>query len=152
MRLWNTEEGALLRKLEGHTGYALGAAFSADGAQLATCGVDQVVKLWDAATGEQIRTYSGNAYRIGPFRQPVTSVCFVGDSEHMVCSCGDGTVRLLRVGTDRDLKVFPGANTYVQAVAASPDGTAIVAGGADGVLRVWNLYTGREVRSFEPAP
>jgi WD40 repeat protein len=38
----------------------------------------------------------------------------------------------------------------MNAVAATPDGAAIVAGGQDGVLRVWNGKDGKAIASLAP--
>jgi WD40 repeat protein len=38
--------------------------FSADGTRLVTASWDRTAKLWDAATGKEIRTFAGHADRV----------------------------------------------------------------------------------------
>ena len=46
--------------LHGHTGWIESLACSADGVTLASGGRDQVVRLWDAGTGDALRTLHGH--------------------------------------------------------------------------------------------
>src|SRR5436190_1203028 len=43
-----------------HTGWAIMVAFSPDGKQLATAGNDNLIRIWDPATGRQIRELKGH--------------------------------------------------------------------------------------------
>ncbi|MCH7799304.1 MAG: protein kinase [Planctomycetes bacterium] len=73
--------------LRGHTAYVLSVAFSPDGARLATGSGDNTVKLWDAATGEEIMTLRGHT-------AGVTSVAFSPDGARLATGSDDNTVKL----------------------------------------------------------
>src|SRR5438067_985510 len=47
--------------LKGHKEMTYGIAFSPDGKYLATGSFDQTVKLWETATGKEIKTFDGPA-------------------------------------------------------------------------------------------
>jgi WD40 repeat protein len=47
-------------------------------------------------------------------------------------------------------KTFSGSADFVYACAASLDGTIVVSGGQDGVLRVWDVAKGTELKNFAP--
>jgi len=49
VRLWDAWSGKELGRLEGHRGWVLGIAFSADGRRLVSGGTDTTALVWDAA-------------------------------------------------------------------------------------------------------
>lgn len=57
-------------------------------------------------------------------------------------------VKLWDVINDNDLQTLVGHTANVTSVAMTPDGRVIVSGGQDGVLKVWERATGREIASF----
>jgi eukaryotic-like serine/threonine-protein kinase len=57
--LYDTRTGAE-RVLSGHTEYVKRLAFSPDSSLLATAGIDGRIKLWETATGTDIRTLAGH--------------------------------------------------------------------------------------------
>jgi hypothetical protein len=77
-------------------------------------------------------------------------VAFVGGSEQYVAACGDGTIRLHRTTSDNDILIYGGAKDFQYAVAATPDGQTILAGGADGILRRWSGQDRAVKNSFAP--
>src|SRR5256885_11718368 len=58
---------------------------SADGARLASASWDGTVRVWDAASGEQLHCLQG---RYGP----VTGVCFSSNGARLASGSNDGTV------------------------------------------------------------
>ena len=122
--------GKVLLSLEGHTGHALSVAWSHDGHTLVSGGADNSLRFWDAETGERGKVVAG-------FDKEVTGVTYAGDDNTAVATSGDGKVRMVK-DTGGDVRSFTGNTDFVYSVAATPDGTVIVAGGQDGVLRAWD--------------
>lgn len=54
----------IVKRLEGHTGYVLAAAFSPEGERLASGGDDEEVKVWNLETGKKVGSFASN--RSGP--------------------------------------------------------------------------------------
>ena len=79
--------GQTLHALSAHVNGADSAAFSPDGALLATAGRDNHIKLWDMATGTQLATLEGH-------ERPVLTLSFSPDGALLASGSGDNTVRL----------------------------------------------------------
>ncbi|MEG4082768.1 WD40 repeat domain-containing protein [Microcoleus sp. POL10_C6] len=54
---------------------------------------------------------------------------------------------LIRAGS-RLQRIFTGHSSSINAIALTPDGKQIVSGADDGILKVWDLATGKELRSL----
>jgi WD40 repeat protein len=62
VKLWAVPSGELVATLKGHVQGVIGLAFSPDGKTLATASHDRKVKLWSAATHQELITFPFNAY------------------------------------------------------------------------------------------
>ena len=142
VRVSETATGQLLKSFEGHGGHVLGVALHRGGRTIVSGSADNTVKVWDRVGGEQRKAIAG-------FEKEVTAVRFVGDAEQFVATAGDGKVRLL--GADgKETRSFPGAAGFVYAAAVTEDGSLVIAGGEDGVLRAWNVANGQAAAAFAP--
>jgi WD40 repeat protein len=78
----------------GHRSIVSGAAFSPDGRTLATASFDDTVKLWHAASAEELITLVAESGP--PGKALVHCVAFSGDGAFLVCGCENGTLRFWR--------------------------------------------------------
>src|SRR5262249_22511824 len=73
-----------------------------------------------------------------------------GGKQVAVACQGDGTVRLLNVTTGKEVRRFDGTHPGgAWCVAASRDGRRIASGGADGLVRLWDVKTGNLLKLFK---
>jgi len=149
LHLWDMVTGQWIRAFKGHTDLVGSVAFSPDGRYALSGGgvsldidalPDPTVRLWDLATGREVRTMLGRTNRFA-------SVAFSPDGRHAL-SGNFKTLSLWDVATGREVRVFKQHWNYVLSVAFSPDGKHALSGGADSKLRLWNMVTGQEARIF----
>lgn len=125
----------------GHTFPINVAVFSPDGTLIASGGMDNSVKLWEAVTGREVRSLHGHA-------NEVTLLAFSPDGRRLASGSQD-SVKIWEVESGRLLRGF-GNRIGVRGLAFSPDGSRLAAG--DGpLLRQWNLTTEGEPLVIKPA-
>ncbi|MEE2947862.1 MAG: c-type cytochrome domain-containing protein [Verrucomicrobiota bacterium] len=141
-RVFETDRGGELRALEGHTGHVLGVSWQRNGRVLATVGADKAVKIWNLLNGDQKKSFSG-------FNKEVTSVHFLGIGTQAVVSAGDNVVKIVKEDGG-EVRRLPDTGAYMHASDVTPDGRLAVAGGFDGILRVWDVNAGKLLHKFTP--
>ena len=91
VRLWNPQNGRLLRMLEAHDVLMVcGVAFAPDGKRVACGGSDGRARLWDVAKSEIIRAFPRQ-------ESTVQSVAFAPDGSLLACGGANGVVNLWRI-------------------------------------------------------
>jgi len=113
-------------------------AFSRDGRWLATGGTETFCKIWDVASGTLRHTLECGAN--------VIAVEFVGSGPLVACSTWDGELQLWDAMTGERQRVLRGPGLRQRALAISPDGARLAAGGVEQQVQVWPMH-----RAAEPA-
>ncbi|MSR63955.1 MAG: hypothetical protein EXS08_16135 [Planctomycetes bacterium] len=123
-----------VQTLAGHGGKVSGVAFAPDGQHLATCGYDNVLRLWDLASEKSECEYDGHD-------RDVNAVAFFPDGRRLVTGAEDETLRLWDISRAA-MVVLDEAHGWVNALALAPDGHELAVGGQDRELRVFALESG----------
>jgi WD40 repeat protein len=118
---------------KGHTEAIYSAAFTKDGTLAATGSFDKSVRLWDPATGKQLREFAGPSGH----QSLVLSVAFSPNGDQVASGGSDNTARVWDVPLSKPVRELAhGAG--VTAVAVSPDGKSVAGAAADGSVKVWS--------------
>ena len=123
------------------SGMVNSAVFSPDGRYVLTGDESGEVKIWEADTGEHIRTFSGNT-------EILHDVSISPDGKYFVTGSNGKKVNIWNIETgilERSLKI-PDSEVY--AVAFSPDSRLVAAGGRLPKIRIWETETGNELKSL----
>jgi WD40 repeat protein/serine/threonine protein kinase/tetratricopeptide (TPR) repeat protein len=126
--LWDLASRRMVRSLAGHSGVVFAITFSPDGRYLASGDDDKTVRIWDCATGAELRTYADEAVAFG--------LAFSPDGQRIVSASGNG-LKLWSVASGGELATFHGHQHSVYCVAFSPDGTQIASGSSDQTVKLW---------------
>jgi WD40 repeat protein len=105
-------------------------AISPDGKRIATGSWDGSAMLWDAATGERVRTLRGHD-------GAVFCVAFSPDGQRIVTGSRDREAKVWDVVTGHQLFTLSGHSGRIFSVTFSPDGQRIATAGDDQTARVW---------------
>lgn len=140
--LGNPPHDKPLKTLEGHAGAVRQIAFRPDGNQLASCGDDRTVRIWDIALGHETKRLRGHTHM-------VTGLTFLADGQRLVSSSLDGTVKVwnLAPGLNEAGKSLD-MNEPIDAVAWSPDGRFLACGQHFGAIYFFDAVAGKRLRQI----
>ena len=107
----------------GHRSLIEAIAIAPDGKTALSGSYDHTLRLWDLASGREIRKIEG-------YSDPFWSVAFAPDGKTALSgSAWADTLRLWDLATGREIRKFKGHSDSVPSVAISPDGKTALSGG-----------------------
>src|SRR5207302_1701074 len=119
----------------GHRDHVTAVVFSPDGKLLVSGSYDSTVKLWDAHTGELLRTIEACGR--------VESLAFLPDGRRVAILDATGQVQICDTKTGACIQTLDRSMNQAKSLAVSPDGKAlaVVAGSnwTDGAVMVWDV-------------
>lgn len=138
VRLWHIGSASETRRFVDHGGQQVTCAvFSPDGKSILSASKDKSICWWEIATGKQrLRLLTGERW--------CNSVVFLPGGQTFLSGGSDQRLRLWRLGHSgsRDLGRH---EADIHQVAVSPDGKLVVSSTASGVLRLFDVESGRQL-------
>ena len=140
-QIWSAHGANRLKKLRGHSQIVTAASFSPDQNFAATGSGDLTVRIWDAETGETLKTLGGRGAGRGPINidGTVMSVSFSPDGRRLLTASGDTKAIVWDIaGATPIASVRGGIATF------SPDGTRLLTAhrwdDACSIGRIWPIF------------
>jgi RNA polymerase sigma factor (sigma-70 family) len=118
-------------------------ALSLDGKRFAVIEGDIKVTAYDAATGKAIATFEHAA--TGDRDRGYTVPAFSGDGQWLYVGTMGGKIHRYDLATKTEAPVLGNHLWWVTGVHAMPDGRTLISAGWDGMVRRFDLGTGKEI-------
>jgi WD40 repeat protein/serine/threonine protein kinase len=130
----------------GHQSLVFALAWRPDGKRLATGGLDQAIRIWNPATGDELQTIETPHY--------VVTLAYTPDGQRIVSGGWDDVVRLWNPETGQLLMSLEGHLGHIEQVAVDRQGRWIASCGRgagrsgpyrNGDIRIWDARTGEQL-------
>ena len=156
---YNTVDGGALDLFAGHAGVVTALAFTADGG-LVSGSADQTIKVWSTIPTWTLAGQLGPKadapldIRMSPFANRVLALDFSDDGKLLATGGGDpsrsGELMIWDMSNLTLVKNITDAHSdTVFGVEFSRDGQFILSGAADKFVKIFQVATGKHVKSFE---
>jgi serine/threonine-protein kinase len=104
-------------------------------------GNDETIRLWDEATGKELRRFKA-------INGQVHDLALASDNHHALSASAAGIAQLWDVEKDQEVRRLEGHQGPVLCVTFSADSRYALTGGGDKTVRLWDVQTGKEVGQF----
>ena len=116
--------------------------FSPDSRLIVSGAQDGVIRVWDRATGLEVRQLKGHRGR-------VSALSFAPDGKTLASGSGDQTLCLWDFADGKLRRRCEGHEGWVRSVDFAPDGKTVATGSFDETCRLWDAATGKELRKLD---
>ena len=122
----------------GHTSDVVEVAFTPDGKRVVSAGKGGAIRLWDAATGEQLSTLQGHEGRID-------GLAVSPDGSSIASAGSDAKIRLWDAKSGDIIHTISGHQGAINGLAFNPTGDRIASASSDKTVKVWDPKSGKEI-------
>ena len=140
--VWDQTSRTVVRRWAAHAGRVSEVAWSPDGALIATCGGDGLVKTWESSSGTEVQACTGH-------RGNVTSVAWGPQGKQLISGGFDGTLRVWDARPKPVSKVIETHSTGVWAMAWMGNDTLRTMRDYSHQVYDWNTVDGTLIRQRE---
>ncbi len=126
----------------GHSSRVNCAVFSPDSSWVASGAADNTIRLWEVASGRELRALSGH-------KNWIKSLALSNKGVMLASGSNDQTIKLWDVNSGSVIHTLGGHIGSVDVLVFSPDDRWLISGSNDHAIKVWEVATGREVQTLK---
>lgn len=150
--LWDVRSASVMRSLPAHSDPVGGIDVVWDGTLIASCATDGLIRIWDTATGQCLRTL------VHEDNPPVTSVRFSPNGKFVLAWSLDDCVRLWNYVEGRCIKTYQGhvnrkyslsGGFGIYGLPGAPAEAFVVSGSEDGAVLCWDVVSKKVLQRIE---
>ena len=130
VNVWNLQNRQRIAQRQADSNAIYAVRFSPNNQILAGAGYEGQIKLWKIPNWQYLGTLETNG--------TVKGISFSPDSRTLA-STGYESVNLWTVNIGENIATLTGHTDWVNTTAFSPNGNSLISGGADGMLRIWDV-------------
>ena len=142
VKIWDLETRKVLHSFKGHADYVRSVAVFPDNSKIVSASKDGTINIWNANTGELKHTFNANI--------ELNAVAVFPDGSKIVAGGMGSPTYPVKVWdvVSGEVRIFEGHTSYIVAVAVFPDGSKIATGDNDRNVKIWDIESGRELRTL----
>jgi COMPASS component SWD3 len=146
--LWDIRTARVMRSLPAHSDPVGGVDFVRDGTLLVSCSSDGLIRVWDTASGQCLRTFFHED------TPPVVSVRFSPNGKYIATWMLDNSVRMWNYVEGRCVKTYQGhinGKYSLQGAFGTYHGkqAMILSGSEDGGIILWDINTKKVLQRLQ---
>lgn len=130
-----------MNTLTGHSDFVTSVTFIRNGTQIVSGSSDQMLRVWDAITGEVIDILQGH-------NRGIWSIASIEDGKKIVSGSLDGTISIWDGDTGNLMQILEGHGGSVFTVDVNHDGTRILSGYRDNTVKIWDVFSGQQINTL----
>jgi WD40 repeat protein len=125
LKIYRVADGELVKEIaDAHSDSVFGVAFSPNGQQLASCGADRFMKVFDVANGSLVRTFEGHTHH-------VLGVSWRADGRVLATAGADKVVKLWNFADGAQIRTISGFGKEVTSLEFAGASDALFAACGD---------------------
>lgn len=145
IKMWDVETGKLLKNLTDHGDDVNYLTWRSDSQYFVSCSADCTLKIWDANTTQAIISFS-EYDNLKKFY----AIDWSPDGTYLAsCISREKSIRVWRIGTEREVITLYGNKGGVNHIAWSKDGKRIASAHDETTVLIWDTETRKVIKSFQ---